>query len=68
MLYWIEYKIDGELINMKDCMAYGEGTTPSQHNPTSELDVVYASINWHNNLTGYNNYIVEHYIPQWSLL
>ncbi len=30
---------------MKGCMAYGEGTAPSQQNPTSELDVVYASIN-----------------------
>ena len=50
---------------MNDCVAYGEGTAPPQHNPTSEIDVVYASINWHMqlyiNLTGYNNYIVEHY-------
>ncbi len=37
-------RTDCELIDMKDCMAYGERTAPLQQNPSSEL-VVYASIN-----------------------
>ncbi len=38
---------DGELVNMNDCMAYGQVTAPSQQIPTSaptELDVVYDTV------------------------
>ncbi len=34
MLILIISYIDGELVNMKDCMAYGQGAAPSEENPT----------------------------------
>ncbi len=39
----ISFRIDGELVSVKDCEAYGEVAAPPQQNPTSEL-VIYASI------------------------
>ncbi len=39
----ISFRIDGELVSVKDCEAYGEAAAPPQQNPTSEL-VIYASI------------------------
>ncbi len=35
---------DDELVNMNDCMAYGQVTAPSQQNPTSALDVIYDTV------------------------
>ncbi len=35
---------DDELVNMNECMAYGQVTAPSQKNPTSALDVVYDTV------------------------
>ena len=48
---YILYRIEGgELVNMNDCMAYGQVTAPSRQNlPSAQNEIVYDSI-WHINI------------------